>query len=335
MKRNGISNARRWVAASLAGLLLVCAWGVPASADVFTPMLHAELQAVNSLGSSANGIVPGKDFISLIGVVINNPWDMLNSSWSSGDPQWQVYFQAVEPGDYGGTAMYMRSNNPWNPAATPYTELGWYQEMERLNYPNQANAPLQRGDLIRVDARAPGMFYGGKYNINEQHSVDPTKNFDITILDRGLTPQASLIDLADLKDESNAFIFDQTRATGGEHFQGSLVRLDNLTLLSDPSEWVLDGTVEVGQGSLTMDLKLGLDPALLALTPQAGSRFSVTAILDQEMKQGGSLKGDYRLWLTNAGDFSAVPEPGTFVLALLGGLFLYPVVRKSVGRQQA
>ena len=67
-----------------------------------------------------------------------------------------------------------------------------------------------------------------------------------------------------------------------------------------------------------MPLKLGLDPELLSIAPSAETQFSLTAILDQETPGGGPFTGSYRLWLTNANDFSAVPEPGTIVLAVTG-----------------
>jgi hypothetical protein len=170
------------------------------------------------------------------------------------------------------------------------------------------------------------LFYGGKFNVNETHSKDALFDFDIAILERGLTPPAALIDLSYLKDSSNHFIFDQTRATGGERYQGSLVHLDNLVLV-DPLNWKLNGKVEVRQDSRTFDMQLGLDPGLALIDPYSLGSFSVTAILDQE--GGNNPKSGYRLWLTNASDFSAVPEPGTIVLALIGGLLMYPVVRKK------
>ena len=320
--------AKSRCAAAMWVVCLAISWigSSPAHGEIFAPTLHSELQAVFDDGTSAWSGQSG-DNVSLIGIVINNPWDMLNYRGSAAQPQWQVFIQSVAPNDFGGTALYMRKNIPWN-SSQNYDALGWYEEMERVNYPGSATAPLQRGDLIRVDARAPGLFFAGKFNINEQHSKDAANNFDLTILERGLTPQASLIDLTYLKDASDQFIFDETRATGCEHYQGSLVHLDNLSLVDDPSKWVLDGTVMVRQGDLTMPLRLGLHPELLTIAPTADSLFSITAILDQETPGGGPFTGGYRLWLTNAGDFSVVPEPSTLVLALLGGALLYPVVRR-------
>jgi hypothetical protein len=319
---------KRWFTAAAVLVTFVATWAchLPANAG-FTPTLHSSLQAVTANGSSAWPGPQGAD-ISLIGVVINNPWDMLNYSDSASSPQWQVYIQAIDGSDFGGTALYMRKYSYMGPSYN-YDSLGWYQEMDRLNHPNGVGAPLQRGDVIRVDARAPGQFYGGKYNINEMHSNDPNNNFDITVLQRGVTPVATAITLSYLKDASNSFIFDSTRATGCEHYQGSLVHLDNLSLVDDPSKWVLDGTVTVRQGNLTMPLKLGLHPELLSIAPTQDTRFSLTAILDQE-DSGSPYIDNYRLWLTNASDLTVVPEPGTLALVLCGGMLMYPVVRRRM-----
>ncbi len=94
------------------------------------------------------------------------PWDMLN--YGNSAAQWQVYIQATADDDFGGTALYMRKLIPWNDDQN-YSDAEWAAEMQRINYPDGTSQPFQRGDLIRVDARAPGLFYNGKYNVNEQH----------------------------------------------------------------------------------------------------------------------------------------------------------------------
>jgi hypothetical protein len=151
-------------------------------------------------------------------------------------------------------------------------------------------------------------------------------DFSITILQRGTTPTAASLQLSDLKDASNNFIFDATRQTGCEHYQGSLVHLDNL-LLTNPANWALGGTVVVKQGDLTFSMLLGLDSALAAINPSdlQSNPFSVTAILDQE-DTSAPFTGGYRLWLTNAGDLTVVPEPDTLALlatGVLAGLMLW------------
>ncbi|MDW8037787.1 MAG: PEP-CTERM sorting domain-containing protein, partial [Thermoguttaceae bacterium] len=299
----------------------------------------------------------------MIGLVINNPWDMLYYNLSGTPslpnpphppvppnyvPQWQVFFQAVNPsdfpglipnpdqyaGDFGGTAMYMRKNHPMNPNIY-YSDADWISEMQRLNYPNyQGNPvtePLRRGDLVLVQAKAPGMFFRGKRNINEMHNTHPDYDFYITILARNVPLTAPTITLADLKNPDDTFKFDQTRQTGCERYQGSLVHLQNL-LLVDPHNWALDGTVtvkqRVGQVDLTFPLKLGIDPGLMAINASvlATTPFSLTAILDQE-DSASPFTDNYRLWLTSVSDlgaaFAMVPEPASLALLSVGIALLW------------
>lgn len=314
-------------------LILVVAWGgfgailceglpLRQSWADFISISHSQYQAVQDDGTAAWPSGGGQPYaIELIGVVLNNPWDMLDYSLSTEQPEWQVFIQAVDPNDFGGTALYMRQKIPWNPSQD-YTNDEWTAEMSRINYPDSVTEPLRRGDRIKVQALAPGLFYNGKYNINEQHQKDPSKNFYITILQRNVPLSAASITLADLKDAGNNFIFDQTRQTGCEHYQGSLVHLDGL-LLVDPEHWTLDGTVTVRQGNLTVPMKLGTDPGLAAINASllATTPFSATAILDQE-DSTSPYTGGYRLWLTNAADLGAplevIPEPSSVVLAGFG-----------------
>ncbi len=330
--------------------------GLAEAQITYTPTLHNQYQAVNSSGTSAWPSSGSPYSIAMIGVVINNPGDMLYysddpvSPYYSASPQWQVYIQAAneakaytgfEGDDFGGTALYMRRFTPWG---SPPTDLfpadAWAAEMERLNYPlydltgTQVTDPLQRGDLILVQARAPGMFYNGKYNINTKHTNLESNEFYVTILQRGLTIDVPTITLAHLKNPDDSFIFDETRATGCEHYQASLVHLDNLLLDDDPTNWALNNTVTVRQGNLTFSMQLGIDPslALIDATALVTNPFSITAILNQE--DPGSVDGyvgAYRLWLTSVGDLTTIPEPGTAMLAVLGfGLVLGTLRRRSI-----
>ncbi|MDZ7616365.1 MAG: PEP-CTERM sorting domain-containing protein [Patescibacteria group bacterium] len=314
--------------------------GLSGLASAQTTTLHKDYQVVTSTGASA---WTGTGTVVMTGVVINNASDMLN--YSSASPQWQVYFQAVDANDFGGTAMYMRRYHPGSgsdlfpDASTP----NWIGEMTRLNYPvytvtgEAVTEPLRRGDLIQVTANAPGMFFNGKRNVNTMHkgpasSYEPDESyadylFSIVILRRDVELTASEIALSALKDVDNNFIFDASRLTGCEHYQGSLVHLENL-LLDNPGDWALDGTVLVRQGDLTFPMKLGIDSNLLSIDAAllATTPFSVTAILDQE---SSDLMAGYRLWLTNAGDLTVVPEPGTVLLVLAGVFALLPLRRRN------
>lgn len=310
-------------------MLAATLWFTPAvQADL---VLHRELQVVDEDGNQLWNEPPLTP-ITMRGVVINNPWDMLDYSNSSGFPQWQVYIQTVDPDDFGGTALYMMKKSPHSGQVDYYSDEEWDQEMDRLNHPEGVEPPLQRGDYIEVYARAPGMAIRGKYNINEMHYKDPKYDFDITILERGRPLEASLINLAEIKDVYDQFIFDHTRETGPEHYQASLVQLNGLTL-DDPEKWAPNGTVTVRQNGLTMPLKLGLDPGLASVDLDAMNKygFNVIAIMDQEALDG-DFTGSYRLWLTNAADLGIVPEPGTLVLMLVGGVSSLALVRNCVRR---
>jgi hypothetical protein len=309
----------------------------------------ADYEAVDSDGLQATTYSTPCKFY---GVVINNPLDMS----SNGSGWWQTFIQAVPAGlygnqqvpapaegqiaDFGGTAVYMHRFNKVFPEGR-----SWQGDKDRVNYPKMydgssipTNKPLRRGDVVMVDARAPGMFRLGKYNINDQHYVDESKQFNFTILQRDYALTAPTIHLDNLKDDDpnnfNHYLFDTDRTLEDncEHYQGSLVHLDNLVLNS--GTWAADGTVQVkqlGMGDLTFNLKLGLDSELTSTLVQslvADHPFSITAILDQEddpakpFDPGSDSRfiDNYRLWLTNRADLSIVPEPGTFLLLAMAGL---------------
>lgn len=310
--RKGTTNrVQHALARSAACGMLLLACVCPAMAE-YEPTLHSEYQAVYDNGESAWPYAPPYP-IEMVGVVINNPLDMLDYN-SSGFKQWQVYFQAL-PGqdDFGGTAVYT------NQAVVGLDN--WQTVMEQLNFPtNSGGESLRYGDVIKVTATRPGLFYGGKRNINAGH---PPETFAenplaIKILERDTTPSVSDISLMDLMYENGEFRFDASRATGPEHYQASLVHLTDL-LLVDPENWGNNGTVMVSQDGLMMPMKLGLDEALGLVDPDmlTTTPFSVTAILDQEAV-GGDFMGEYRLWLTSADGLSVVPEPSSLVLSLLG-----------------
>ena len=229
-------HERSRVIAALA--LAACLTGGIVSAET-----HSNLQSVTSSGASAwSGSPP----FTITGVLLTDPTEMLdatpnfipynggaNKGKMGGD--WQVFFQAVEPGDRGGTACYMAQNygNMWAPPngdQYSYSNAAWTGEILRLNYDPNTMHQFRPGDLVEVTVRQ-ALFYGGKVNINEGHTIDPAFNFDIRLItsNYGL-PEPEVITLADVKQADDSYIFDQTRATGGEHWQGMRVRLNNLTL---------------------------------------------------------------------------------------------------------
>lgn len=325
-------------------LLLLTATAADAGTS-YTPTLHSELQAVFDDGTSAWS---GGPEISLIGVIINDAADMSNYTAYSPYVWWQTYIQSapageyggytVASGDFGGTALYMRAAIPWGSSPyTLYNATEWENELDRVTN----GYSLQYGDVVLVEANAPGMFFNGKFNVNEQHLADPAKDFNVTVIGH-VDPTAIPIALDDLKNPDDTFIFDDIRATGCEHYQASLVSLENLQLVS--GDWAADGTVTVQQlipviasvpYTLTFDLKLGLDEDLFspAITNaiEGGVMFDLTAILDQEDGDGnGYYDSGYRLWLTNASNLTVVPEPSTLALLVAGGLVVLLFRRRNV-----
>jgi hypothetical protein len=228
------------------GLAVALAVATPAVAET-----HANLQAVNATGGSAwSGTFP----FTIRGVILNNPEDMLNPTpnflpWDGGansgkmGAEWQFVFQATEAGDRGGTVCWMGQNygnQPWiHDSAKSYTNAAWVAEILRLEHDAETGHRFRAGDLVDVTVNQ-ALFYGGKRNINEGHDIDPQYDFQISLVtsNYGL-PTPEVITLADLKqvDDGNPDtkedIFDVTRATGGEHWQGMRVRINGLTLATN------------------------------------------------------------------------------------------------------
>ncbi|MBN1393826.1 MAG: PEP-CTERM sorting domain-containing protein [Pirellulales bacterium] len=319
--------------------------------DTYSYIYHSYYQSVFDDGAAAwpddngDGSLETPYPITLIGVVINNPEDMLDYVYdgeTNPAPKWQTFIQALPgdeyydsttgvtytlTGDYGGTALYMMKNN-YGSSAEHYTPSEWLAELARIG-----GATLKCGDIVRVDALAPGMSYRGKYNINEKHKKSDDYNFSITVIG-STTPTAADIDLTYLKNPDDGFIFDDSRQTGCEYYQGSLVHLEGLEWIggdwtklgSDDAVVAVRQLIDVEEGEdyyLTFDLVVGLDDDLydasIVSAIESGAKFDVTAILDQEDSVGDDgLKQGYRLWLTNASNLTVVPEPGTLALLAAG-----------------
>ena len=240
------------VACSTGLAFALCA--APAFAQSVT---HSDLQAVAADGTSAwaSPDVPFDPPLTIRGVLLCNPDEMLDSTpnflpWNDGanmfqlGAEWQVTIQAVDAGDRGGTTCWMGQsygNMPWNHSDDlSYTNEAWVSEILRLDFDPSNLHPFRAGDLLEITFRA-AEFYGGKRNINEAHDIDPAYNFEMRLVtaNYGL-PAPEVITLASVMqpggDPSDwttwPAIFDQTRATGGEHYQGMRVRLNNLSLVT-------------------------------------------------------------------------------------------------------
>ncbi len=111
--------------------------------------------------------------------------------------------------------------------------------------------------------------------------------------------------------------FDPTAASGGEHYQGSYVSLDNVRLADGESaNWNANGlvTVEDAEGR-QFTLQLGLNPDFNPANAPLGY-FNAVGIFDQEAPSGGPFDTGYEVWVMDPNAISSVPEPSTLVLLL-------------------
>ncbi|MBN1943090.1 MAG: PEP-CTERM sorting domain-containing protein [Phycisphaerae bacterium] len=296
-------------------------------------MSNWDFQAVNAMGVSTwTGTYP----ITITGVILNNPEDMLDSTYDDAayaegrmGAQWQIFIQGIGEGeneDHNGTALWMGQNYsslPWGYGT--YDGNAWAAEMLRLNYYYDINNDLQQfrqGDLVTVTANI-SKFYGGKRNINEDHDTDPQYDFTVTLVEAqcGL-PTAKELTLADLYADplaagydSNYPKFDPSRKTGAEYYQGMYVHVTGLTLTENgdggwgQTAWD-ERLCEVtdGQGRL-----FNLRMPLYDLGDAPDGEFEVYGIINQESGKGNDGRFGYEIFIMDV-----VPEPATVSILLVG-----------------
>ena len=254
---------------------------------------HSEFQAVNAQGEQT---YTATQKVILEGILLHDPADMLDPT--AGDTvtqmynvsgQWQIFFQG-EGDDHAGTAVWLGqlyNNLPWVAPDGGYSNEEFKAELARLNA-----ARFSPGDRIRVT----GYFlsYKGKLNINEQHNKNPDHDFTIELLQRGIgLPRPEVVGLDELKDAADACTFDPTRATGGEHYQSRLIKIENV-YFADDAAWGPDADLVITDGVKTLPLKLGRGNGIYAGSNNLTEPFEVIGILDQ---QSTDLKSGYRLYV--------------------------------------
>ena len=216
--------------------------GPAAQAETFQ-----NLEAVDANGLS---LWPPAFPLAITGVILNDPGEMLDSTpnflpWNSGanifqlGGQWQIFVQAVLPGDRGGVECWMGQNYgnlPWlHSSAFSYDSATWSTEVARVSHDPATGRAFRKGDLVTVTANA-SLFHGGMQNINEQHSIDPAYDFTVSLVSSNYgLPAPETLSLSslvgtNLSPTGHYDLFDATRATGGEHWQGMRIRLNSLTL---------------------------------------------------------------------------------------------------------
>ncbi len=293
---------------------------------------HTNLQAVNASGVSTwAGTYP----FTIRGVILNDPEEMLDITWDSGavsgnrmGAQWQMFFQTMAGSDRGGTACWMGQNynslGPFIPEGNFYSEAAWSNEMYRVNYDANTQHYFRKGDLVEITAKK-SLFYGGKQNVNEGHRVTNANDFAVTLIQAGYgLPDPEVIRLSDLMnvDDGNPGthedIFDQTRQTGGEHYQGMRVRIESIHMATNyyaSSGWGKTNwgdrlcTVTDGEGryfSLRMPLaNLGWVPA---------DWFSAVGIINQESGSGTDGTFGYELFVQEIGPTIRMVQSGGTML---------------------
>ncbi len=276
---------------------------------------HARLQAVTARGTSAwEGTLP----FTLRGVLLNDPEEFLDATprfvpWNDGagagqmGGQWQVFLQAVDPQDRGGTACWMGQNYgnlPWiRDSARSYSDAAWTAEIQRLSRDPANHHRFRKGDLVEVTARR-SLFYGGKRNINEAHDAGPDADFTLRLVwaDFGL-PAPEPITLADVvrPDDGDPAtledIFDPARQTGGERYQGMRVRLQRVRL-TDAAGWgQVDWSTRRCRVTDGAGRFLPVRTALRSWGPPPTGWFDAIGILNQESGSGTDGTSGYELFV--------------------------------------
>jgi hypothetical protein len=260
------------------------------------------LQAVDSTGNGTSPWLTSDSKVTVEGYILNRPEYMLdttpnyNTNAYDVGGQWQIFIEGGQ-GDHAGTCIWMGQNYK-NLVYVPeafgrYTNDQWTAELNRLDYDPNTGHRFMPGDYVRVTGLTK--FYGGKTNINERHSTDPNNDviIELVSLGKGL-PVPEIVTLSQLKDTGDNFIFDASRQTGDEYYQGRLIRINGVHF-ADASSWGPNGVVTVTDGARTFPIQLGIGPGIITGSNNLASTFDVIGILDQE----GSNTGGYSLYVTN------------------------------------
>lgn len=292
-------------------LLLTAALALPLLALPLRAETHANLQSVTATGTSAwSGSYP----FTVTGVLLTDPDEMLDAtanfqpvSAGTMGGEWQIVVQAAWPGDRGGTTCWLGQNYALRRApgddSFSYSNEAWLAEIARLNHDPATGHVFRKGDLVSVTANG-SLFFGGKRNINEMHHNEPEYDFTVSLVasNYGL-PVPEVLSLASLErtNDNNPTtsedIFDPTRDTGGEHWQGARVRLNGLKLLStvgwNPTNLWGNRLCSVTDGENRL---FTLRHPRYSLGPAPTNTFDAIGVLTQESGSGGQGTNGYELF---------------------------------------
>jgi hypothetical protein len=300
----------------MASTLLAAFCGLLLAAGISRAESFSNLEAVDANGVSTwNGSFP----ITLVGVLLADPNEMLDATpnflpWNSGanafnlGGQWQVFVQSLGGSDRGGIECWMAQNYgnlPWEPhdGSDSYDNADWTANVNRVSHDPATGYAFHKGDLVMILANG-SLFYGGMQNVNEEHTTGPTYQFTISLVSSNFglpTPQVislSSVISTNLSATGHYDIFDPTRATGGEHYQGMRVRINGLTLVST-SGWNTNSdwssrycTATDGEGR-----QFPLIHPLYDLGPAPTNQFDATGVFLQESGSGTDGTFGYELFV--------------------------------------
>jgi hypothetical protein len=291
-------------------------WSLALAAGVACGETVTNLEAVDANGVSTwNGPFP----IVLTGVILNDPSEMLDFTpdflpWDDGanaydlGAQWQIFIQTVTPGDRGGVELWMAQNYgnlPWEPhdGSDSYDNSTWMANVNRVSHDPANGYAFHKGDLVMITANG-SLFYGGMQNVNEEHTTGPACQFTISLVSSNFgLPAPQVISLSsvistNLSATGRYDIFDPTRVTGGEHYQGMRVRINGLTMVTTDgwntnSDW--DSrycTATDGEGR-----QFPLIHPLYDLGPAPTNPFDATGVFLQESGSGTDGTFGYELFV--------------------------------------
>jgi hypothetical protein len=350
LKFNPVRTVLRRAGRNISSTLIAGFCGLLLTAGISRAETVTNLEAVDANGVSTwNGSFP----IILTGVLLTDPGEMLDSTpdyipWDNGanvyelGGQWQVFVQTVSPGDRGGVECWMAQdygNLPWEPhdGSDSYTDDAWTSEVNRVSHDPANGHAFHKGDLVTITANG-SLFYGGMQNINEEHSIDPAYDFTISLVSSNYgLPAPEVISLSsvistNLSATGHYDIFDPTRATGGEHWQGMRVRINGLTLVttngwSTNSDW--DSrycTATDGEGR-----QFPLIHPLYDLGPAPTNQFDTTGVFLQESGSGTDGTFGYELFVqeiapSDAAILNLAAQSGSLLISWPGSLSNYQLL---------
>ena len=235
----------------------------------------AEINVVNDLGEPIFHGITTMERFTVEGVALND-----SHIFNTRTPDGQVgtdYIIFVQD-ETGGIQVYSG---------------GWYGGGIG-NYPE-----VKEGDRVRVIGLTG--FYGGKTNLNERHN--PDQKFEVEILASGALPEPYVI-----HNLAEALLFDPTRQSGGEFYQGRLVTLQHVRLVE--GDWSADSILTVEDSYRNrMPIQIWYMTGT-AEHPMPEGWLNITGIFNQE---DTSLPYDegYILWPRSIEDFQ--PAQGSYV----------------------